>query len=254
MAESRKGCKWPTALSRRDDTSMIKYCIQSKLKRRYRKEVQALCKTSAFGMVSQDERVGGPDRRALESIVGQAKETAPLLSSLVLGVGPTSRHEKVSHLGDMKLVGIFVILCRSVHWNNSNYIPLMIALYLYSAGIRIDAITLLNHFGLSVSYDVLQKSLKNITSANKALIKQQSTNCRLVGMWDNFEYRENVHGERIEDVVKFRSVTMALWIRYGWRIPLSGLLQSMWRPKQEVPYCVDLLANAFGLEAVRIRR
>lgn len=154
-------------------------------------------------MVSQDERVGGPDRRALESIVGQAKETAPLLSSLVLGVGPTSCHEKVSHLGDMKLVGIFIILCRSAYWNNNNYVSLMITLYLYSAGARINTITLLNHFGLSVSYDVLQKSLKNITSASKALIKQQSTNRRLVGTWDNFEYRENVHRERIGDVVKF---------------------------------------------------
>ena len=47
----------------------------------------------------------------------------------------------------------------------------MIAFYLYSAGARIDTITLLNYFDLFVSYNVFQKSLKNITSISKALIK-----------------------------------------------------------------------------------
>lgn len=39
-------------------------------------------------------------------------------------------------------------------------------------GARIDTINFLNYFGLFVSYNVLQKSLKNITSASKVLIKQ----------------------------------------------------------------------------------
>lgn len=58
----------------------------------------------------------------------------------------------------------------------------MIALYLYFAGARVDAITFLNLFGLLVSYNVLQKQLKNTTFASQTLIKQQSTNRRLVGM------------------------------------------------------------------------
>lgn len=29
-------------------------------------------------------------------------------------------------------------------------------------------------------------------------------------MWDNFKYQENVAGKRIGDIVKFRSVTIAL--------------------------------------------
>lgn len=71
-------------------------------------------------------------------------------------------------------------------------------------------------------------------------------------MWDNFEYWENIHEKRVRDAVKFRSVTMALWIRHNWKIPSSDLLQSMWRPKEEVPNCVNLLANIFGPENVRI--
>lgn len=41
-------------------------------------------------------------------------------------------------------------------------------------------------------------------------IKEQATNHKFVGIWDNFEDCENVYGECIGDMVKFRSVTMAL--------------------------------------------
>ena len=61
----------------------------------------------------------------------------------------------------------------------------------------------------------------------KKQIKQQANNCQLVGTWDNFEYRENVQGERVDDTVKFKSITMALWILKIWKIPREGLKQSM---------------------------
>lgn len=84
-------------------------------------------------------------------------------------------------------------------------------MYLYSAGA--DAITLLNHLGLSVPYNSLLRKLRDIKAHSAAFIKKQATNCKFVGSWDNFEYRENVAGERIGDTVKLRSVKMALWIK-----------------------------------------
>lgn len=146
----------------------------------------------------------------------------------------------------MKIVAILVILCHSAHRNNSNYVPLLIGLYLYSAGARVDAITLLNHFGLSVSYEVLQKKLNDITTSSISWIKAQGSNCNLVRTWDNFEFRKNVHGERVGDMVKFRSVKMALWIQRGWRIPDSALKQWMWEQKREFlqPSLVDI--SVFG--------
>ena len=170
-----------------------------------------------------------------------------MISSMVFGVGPSSRNLP-SHLVTMKLIAILVILCRSAHRNNSNYIPLLIGLYFYSAGARTDAITLLNHFGLSVSYDVLQRKLRDITSMSKNWIKQQATNYRLVGAWDNFEFRENVHGERVDDTVKFRSITMALWIRHGWQIPKDGLKQWMWNPKKDLLSSRIIIERLFGLD------
>ena len=81
---------------------------------------------------------------------------------------------------------------------------------MYFAKAQVDAITLYNHLGLSVSYPVLLIKLGDITTTSQRWIKQQDTNCQLVGIWDNFKFRENVSEERVDDVVKFRSITMAL--------------------------------------------
>lgn len=117
----------------------------------------------------------------------------PLLSDMIISLGPSRNSlETNTHLVSMKLIAILTILCRSAHRNNSNYLPLIIGLYLYSAGARVDAITLLNRLGLSVSYDALQKKLRKISQASKQWIKQRKSNRKLVGTWDNFEYRENM--------------------------------------------------------------
>lgn len=108
-----------------------------------------------------------------------------------------------SWLVGMKIITILVIFCRSAHQNNSNYILLLIAMYMYSAEARVDAITLLNYLSLLVSYDVLQKKLKEVTTLTIIWIKSQGSNRKLVGSWDNFKFRENIHGERTGDKVKF---------------------------------------------------
>lgn len=86
-------------------------------------------------------------------------------------MGLTSYLAKALHLSNIKLIGILIILCKLANQNNSNYIPLMITLYLYFAGAKVDAITFLNYFGLLVFYNVLQKQLKNTNFASQALIK-----------------------------------------------------------------------------------
>ena len=83
-----------------------------------------------------------------------AKSEAPMISNMVFGVGLLS-YNLPSHLVRIKLIAILVILCHSAYRNNSNYIPLLLGLYFYSFSTKTDAITLPNHFGVSVSYNVL---------------------------------------------------------------------------------------------------
>lgn len=218
------------------------------MKKRYISKVQKLCKTLGFSLIKTCQP-GDLDQKPLDIIVDQAKETASLLTSLVLGIGPTSRSPLTFYLVSMKFVAILVILCRSAHENNSNYIPLLMAMYLYSTGARVDAITLLNHLGISVLYNVLLRKLRRITVSSSAFIQAQAFNRKLVGMWDNFEYRKNVADERIGDTVKLRSVTMALWIKNRWRIPATGLKQSIWNAKKDMIDPKVLAINVFGLES-----
>lgn len=110
----------------------------------------------------------------------------------------------------MKLVAILVILYRSAHQNNSNYILLFIAIYLYSVRARVNAIIFFNHLGLLVSYNVFLRKVKSITISSATFIREQAFNNKLVGMWDNFKYRKNVTGKKIRGIVKFRSITKAL--------------------------------------------
>ncbi|MCJ1471086.1 hypothetical protein MMC07_009734 [Pseudocyphellaria aurata] len=203
---------------------MLNLCIKAEVEKRYRREVQQLCKTSSYGIIIDADQ-GEFDQKLLEAIVSEARDTAPHHTNFVLSVNPVScgTTEYGEHVTNMKTVAVLAILCKTAHCNNSNYLPLLLALYLYSAGARVDAITVFNHLWLSVSYQVLQKKLQDLAFLSMDFIKQQSTNRRLVGTWDNFEYCENVHGERIGDTVKFRLVTMALWVKNGWKIPPAGL-------------------------------
>lgn len=136
---------------------MLNIRLRLEFENRYAREVQALCKTEGFGMVDIS-CPGDVNRTLLESIVSVATNTAPLLCKMITAVGLSSWHTpaNASHLAAIRIVSVLVILCRSAHRNNSNYIPLLIALYLYSAGARVDTITLLNHLGLLISYNVLQ--------------------------------------------------------------------------------------------------
>lgn len=65
----------------------------------------------------------------------------------------------------MKIVVILVIFCHFTHQNNSNYVPLMITLNIFLAGARVDTITLFYHLSLLLSYDVLQKKLKDVITS-----------------------------------------------------------------------------------------
>ena len=150
------------------------------MEKQYGYEVEKLCKSSGFGLANRN-RPGDLDREPLKQIVTQAKKTAPLMTSLVLGMRPTANTRLTSHLASMKLVAILVIICKSAHRNNSNYIPLFVAMYLYSVGAKVDAITLFNHLGLSVLFNVLLRKLRDIKASSAAFIKEQASNCKLVG-------------------------------------------------------------------------
>lgn len=104
------------------------------MEKQYSREIQNLYISSGFGLIKSKES-SVLDREPLETIVSKAKETAPLLISLILSVEPTTSSASITtHLAFMKLIAILVILYKLAHQNNSNYVPLLIAMYLYLVG------------------------------------------------------------------------------------------------------------------------
>lgn len=262
MKETNKEIEyWLGVLTQKDFNIMIKLRLQKELEKWYGQEIQTFYKTPSFGLATNSKSCSKKvDQRFLTNIIKEAQEKALLLGSMIMSVGPSSwqilsaSNANYSQLVSMKIVAILVIFCRSAHWNNSNYVPLLIALYMYSARARVDAITLLNHLGLSVSYDILQKKLYNLTKSTTMWIKRQGSNCKLVGSWDNFEFWKNVHGKRTGNTVKFQSITIALWIQQGWRIPNTGLQQWMWNPKREYLDIFLVMSSIFGHAGTEIRK
>lgn len=124
-----------------------------------------------------------------------------MITSLVFDVGLTSTRLLTSYLALIKLLVIFVIICQSTCGKNTNYISLLVAIYIYSAGTKIDTITLLNRLGLFVLYNVFLRKLGSITSSSITFIKEQVSNYKFIGMWNNFEYQENVSKKKIGDIV-----------------------------------------------------
>ena len=171
MTESERGGRWHGSLTRKDCNVMIRLCFRREIERRYTHEVQKLCKSSRFGQVDKS-LPGDLNQEPLESIVNWDKETAPLITSMMLSLRFNSNTRLTSHLASMKLLAVLVIMCRSAHQNNNNYIALLVAMYLYSTRAKVDAITLLNHLGLSVSYNSLLRKLRDIKAHSAAFIKQ----------------------------------------------------------------------------------
>lgn len=180
MHETKPNGRWPKALHQKDWDQLLDIRGYSEVEARYGKKVQQLCRTPGFGLMAKVGQPGWVDREPLEKITTTAKENAPMLSKMITSIGP-SRNSQSTHLMAMKIVAVLVILCRTAHRNNSSYLPLLIVLYLYSAGARVDAITLLNRLGLTVSYNVLQKRLKNIAVDSACMIKKEAINPRMVG-------------------------------------------------------------------------
>lgn len=113
------------------------------------------------------------------------------------------------HQALMKLLTILVVICRSAYQNTSNYILLLMAIYLYSASTKVNTITLLNYIRLFMSYNLFLRKLRDIKAYSTAFIKKQASNCKLVGFGNNFKYQKIVVNKKIDNTVKFRFVIMA---------------------------------------------
>lgn len=175
MQESAHEGQWLSVLQQKDWNNILNLGNQCELERHYSQVLQTLYKIPSFGTASTDNLNRIIDKSQLNEIIDVAHIKAPLISSMVFSVGPTS-HLPLSTSSSkqfvfMKLITILVILCRLAHQNNINYFPLLILLYIYSVVTQVNAIILLNYLGLSVLYPVLLRKLRDIITTSQKWIK-----------------------------------------------------------------------------------
>lgn len=138
----------PNVLTRKIWNLIIQLQAQHKMKKQYTWEIYRLWKTPCFDVFNKD-LPEVTDKGFLHNIAEIAIKNALFNSGMVFSVrSSNSSWTSNLYVVAMKLVAILVILCHSAHRNNSNYILLLIVLYLYSAVVWVDIIMLLNNLGL----------------------------------------------------------------------------------------------------------
>lgn len=167
---------WSGIFTRLDFDVIIRMRMQKEIEKWYTQKIQSFCKTASFGHLN-DVHPGKIDQQLLENILKIAQERALLLTSIFMSVGPSfsffSDNSTWSRLISVKIIIILIILCQSAHCNNSNYFLLFIALYICSTGAYADAIIFFDHLGISVLYNLMQKSLKRLLYLVRLEIKNK---------------------------------------------------------------------------------
>lgn len=189
------------------------------------------------------------------TIIMQTKEEALLLTDIILKIRLTCNYIfSISslHLVNIKLEIIFLIPFKMAHQNNSNYFLLFIILHLHLADAQVNILTFFNHLNLCVSYDILQKKPRNITTSSIFWIKQQNITRKLIRNCNNFKYCENIYEKRLNNSVKFCLVYIALWIKKNLHISATSLQQCMWNLKHNLLKVYNIFASIFGMNCSAI--
>lgn len=76
--------------------------------------MQKLCKTPGFGRIDKGW-LKDLNKESFDDIVNQIKETAPLITNMMLSLRFISNIYLTSHLVSMKLLAVLIIMYRSAH-------------------------------------------------------------------------------------------------------------------------------------------
>ncbi|KAI9780358.1 MAG: hypothetical protein M1839_006781 [Geoglossum umbratile] len=121
---------------------------------------------------------------------------------------------------------VLAIICFSRHRDTCNNLPTVLGLHLHSHGAKWRLIELMNHLGVSISYQAVIPAVKAILEKAKNNIAHAGSAEDSITAYDNFEQTMGVKEQRIGDNSEFNSVTTGEVIQ-GHDIPCGSLHQNM---------------------------
>jgi hypothetical protein len=199
-----------------------------------RDEIHSLGDHKHFGRFAADGNTGFESLNMAE-LADVLQQHTPLTLQLLQST-TKSIHQQRERQNDFepRFVLILAILCFSQRRNSALNFQTILGLYLHSKGVKRRQLDLLAQFGVTVSYQSIMRSIKQLSE--KAAESVAETGCcsdDAVTAYDNFEQVEGVKEQRVEGNDRFHSVTTGEVIR-GIDIPPGGLRQEMLDPRVEL--------------------
>lgn len=151
--EKKPGC-YPGVLTCGNHDMMIKLWYQKEFEKRCNKKVQSIYLTPLFSIATKNKTCPNEiNQQSLKNILHKTQRKVLLFNSIIRTIRSFSQWisslipiTAITHLVIMKIVVIYFVFSHSIYQNNSSYIPLLLALYIYSTRVEIDIIRLLNYF------------------------------------------------------------------------------------------------------------
>ncbi|KAF9983205.1 hypothetical protein BGZ65_002057 [Modicella reniformis] len=208
---------WNTA----NDKSFVKVATQVVL-RRANKELTRLQENPTLRHPSNNIHRGKIEDFDLSIIEGSFRASAPCLTDILQGLtGGSSSF--------LSTVGSMLLFQRS---QKSNYLQMMMGLYLYSLGCPKRVISLLNDARLSVSYQSVLFSLKGLTKDALREVRSAVLEQHWFLVYDNINFPNRKYHQRIDNTDTFENGTTAT-------IVIGADLGNEDPVNQNVPYKLD---------------
>ena len=212
------------------------------LEEKIRAEVQALVKHGSLGKeydINSIDRIYELQKR---DIVQNYEQHAPVLVRLLRRVcdplvesseEPSSaRIERVN----IRISMILGILCYTQQPRNGDFFQSILGIHMHEQGAKKNFFSLMNHFGVTSSYDTVMDCINELHAKAKRQLQQIGAVGPIFALaYDNCELTINVNHASIDSQPKLHSITTGCIVP-GRLYPHLGLKQTMLDTRAKLPY------------------
>jgi len=117
----------------------------------------------------------------------------------------------------------------SMQRKKCNSLPRLFGMYFVNSGVKKRVVDTLSTIGLCVSYSTVHECMKGVADVAEAQVRILGPHNTRLNAYDNYDFAEHKHGERLGQRKKFVTLTNGVLVA-GQHMPPTGLYQSMWRP------------------------
>ncbi|KAG0012740.1 hypothetical protein BGZ82_002432 [Podila clonocystis] len=174
-----------------------------------RKELSKLAKDKQLRFTRSNFSASNVDNFSLTHINQRLSSNAPLIFKVLQGFTSIATNSSRQQSLAVPVIGSILAFSRS---RSSNYLQLMMGLYLYSAGCTRKVIDTLHGAGYCVSFPTVNRLLENLTIDAEREVKLAAKRDPFLLVYDNINFAKRKYDQRIGNTDAFVSGTTATMI------------------------------------------